>query len=85
MTTQTADLLHSGVFIVIAQLSDGTVCDFIGVPADVDRWMDEALVCFGGHVIERRELTASQVHRLGGEYCGYGVPTLAELGIGVMA
>ena len=84
MTTAKADvsLLHTGVFVVVAELSDGTVIDFIGRPGDVDTWMYEALYSWGGHVIERRELTASQVHRLGGEYCGYGVPTLAELGKG---
>jgi hypothetical protein len=78
-------LMHTGVVIVIAQLADDTVIDFIGRAADVDTWMDEALVCFGGRVIGRRELTASQVHRLHGMYDGYMVPMLDELGIGVMA
>jgi hypothetical protein len=80
----TANLLHTGVEIVIGQLSDETVIDFIGIRADVDRWMDEALVDFGGREIGRRELSASQLHRLHGMYCGYMVPTLEELGIGVV-
>ncbi len=74
-------LMHTGVHIVIGQLTDGTVVDFIGIRADVDRWMDEALAAFGGHVTERRELTASQVYRLHGWYDGYAVPTLEELGV----
>lgn len=78
-------LMHTGVEIVIAQLADETVIDFIGIRADVDTWMDEALTAFGGRVIGRRELSASQVYRLHGLYDGYMVPQLDELGIGVMA
>ena len=83
MTTAKADvsLLHTGVFVVVAELSDGTAVDFIGRPGDVDTWMDEALYSFGGQVIERRELTASQVYRLHGWYDGYAIPTLEEPGV----
>ena len=84
-TEAVVSLMHTGVFVIVAELSDGTAVDFIGRPGDVDTWMYEALYSFGGHVTERRELTASQVHGLHGEYCGYAIPTLAELGIGVMA
>lgn len=80
----TANLLHTGVFVVIAQLADDTVVDFIGITADVDTWAYEALVDFGGRVIGRRELSASQLYRLGGMYDGYMVPTLEELGIGIV-
>ena len=80
----TANLLHTGVEIVFAQLTDGTVVDFIGIRADVDRWMDEALADFGGREIGRRELSASQLYRLHGFYDGYMVPTLEELGIGIV-
>ena len=78
-------MMHTGVHIVIAQLSDGSVCDFIGIRADVDRWTYEALYSFGGRVIGDRELSANQVYRLHGFYDGYMVPQLDELGIGVMA
>lgn len=77
-------LMHTGVFVVIAELSDGTAVDFIGQAADVDAWMCEALVSWGGRVTGRRELTASQVYRLHGIYDGYMVPTLEELGVGVV-
>ena len=76
----TTNLLHTGVFMAIIRLADESVTDFIGIRADVDTWAYEALVDFGGHVIERRELTASQVHRLHGWYDGYAIPTLEELG-----
>ena len=80
-TPRTVNLMHTGVFVVIAELFDGTAVDFIGRPGDVDTWVYEALYSWGGHVIERRELTASQVHRLHGWYDGYAVPTLEELGV----
>ncbi len=81
----TANLLRTGVHIVIIQQADETVTDFIGIRADVDRWAYEALYSFGGREIGRRELTASQLYRLHGLYDGYMVPQLDELGIGVMA
>lgn len=77
-------LMHTGVHIVIVLQPDGAVVDFIGIRADVDTWMYEALADFGGRVIGRRELSASQLYRLHGIYDGYMVPTLDELGIGVV-